>query len=387
MLIPLRYNIRSLLRRKRATLAATGCIALVVAVFIMTQSLARGLREVYVSTGDPGNILVLRKGSTAETNSLLSRENYRAIRYLDGIDRAVDGQPLISPEVIVLTHLEKRKGQGATNVLFRGVGPQGPALRPRWQLAAGRLFQPGRRECIVSLRTAERFKNCGLGESFRTGNAEWTVVGLFNAFKTAYDSEIWADVHEVQDVFDREFYSSVLCRARDASEGENLIRRLESDRRLKVRALPETAYYQEQTKSANPVQYLGGLLAGIMAIGACFAAMNTMYASIGYRTREIGTLRALGFQRRAILISFVIEAILLALAGGALGCLLSLPLNGVATGTANFFTFSEVAFEFRITPGLVCMGLGFALAMGVLGGLLPAQLAARRPVLESLRTS
>ncbi|MBI2192832.1 MAG: ABC transporter permease [Planctomycetes bacterium] len=385
--IPLRYNVRSLVRRWRATLVTVGCIALVVAVFILTQALARGMKETYVSTGDVGNLLVLRKGSTAETNSLISRSAWRALRYRPEIERGAAGWPVASPEVIVLIQLEKRDGQGATNVLFRGVGEEGPGLRSRWRLAAGRMFRPGCRECVVSVRTAGRFQGCGLGESFWTGNVRWTVTGLFDAQKTAYDSEIWGDVQELQDTFDREFYSSILVRCGSVEAGRELAGVLERDRRLKVRVLPEAAYYEEQTRAAGPVQFLGGLLASIMAIGASFAAMNTMYAAVGSRTREIATLRVLGYQRRAILFSFMLESALLALAGGILGLTLSLPLHGLATGTANFFTFSEVAFEFRITPGLLVLGLCFSLMMGALGGILPARLAARRPLLDALRAA
>jgi putative ABC transport system permease protein len=211
------------------------------------------------------------------------------------------------------------------------------------------------------------------------------VVGIFEAGKTAYESEIWADADEVRDAFNRNFYGSALIRPVSAEDGAVLKETLEKDRVLSVRVLPEIDYYKDQTATAGPIQFMGGFLATIMSIGAAFSAMNTMYAAVGARTREIGTLRVLGFKRRSIYGSFLIESVLLAGLGGLLGCLLSLPLNGVATGTFSFTSFAEVAFEFRITPELLGKGMVFALVMGVLGGLLPARLAARKPVLEALK--
>ncbi|MFA5192399.1 MAG: ABC transporter permease, partial [Verrucomicrobiia bacterium] len=205
--------------------------------------------------------------------------------------------------------------------------------------------------------------------------------------KTTYESEIWTDADEVREAFSRSFYGSVLLRPKSAAAGAVLIKRLEADKELFVRVLPEADYYQEQTKNAGPIQFMGGFLAIIMSIGAAFAAMNTMYASVGSRTREIGTLRVLGFRRRDIYLSFLLESVLLALVGGALGCIASLPINGLATGTMSWTTFSEVAFEFRITGELLAKGLAFAVVMGVLGGLLPARVAARKPVLDALRSA
>jgi ABC-type lipoprotein release transport system permease subunit len=260
-------------------------------------------------------------------------------------------------------------------------------LRPNIRITEGRMFRSGLHECIVSRRIAERFANCRIGESFRAGKFHWKVVGIFDAQKTAYESEIWVDADEARDAFNRDFYGSVLLRpvAMDAAAVGALTNRMERDKQLQVAALPETLYYKEQTKTAGPIQFVGSFLATIMSIGAAFSAMNTMYAAVGARTREIGTLRVLGFRRRDIYLSFLLESILLAVLGGALGCVLSLPLNGIATGTFSWTTFAEVAFEFRITGELLAKGIAFALAMGVLGGLLPARLAARKPVLDALR--
>jgi putative ABC transport system permease protein len=385
MAIPLKYNLRNLRVRWRLTLATMLGVALVVAVFVMVMALARGLKATYVSTGDPRNLLILRKGSTADTSSQITRDEVRRIKYLDGIARDENGEPLASAEIVVLATIERIDLSGTANILVRGVGAMALTLRPSVRLVEGRLFQPGLHECVVSRKIAERFANCRVGQSFRTGKTLWYVVGLFDAEKTAYNSEIWVDTEEARKAFNRDFYGSILLRPVDEAAAADLTKRMENDRLLQIRVLPETEYFRDQTKTASPIQFVGTFLAVIMSIGAAFSAMNTMYAAVGARTREIGTLRVLGFSQRDIYLSFLIESVLLSLFGGALGCLLSLPLNGVATGTFNWTTFSEVAFEFRITGELLGKGLAFALVMGVLGGLLPSRLAARKPVLDALR--
>lgn len=385
--VPLAYNLRSIRVRWRLTLATVLGVGLVVAVFVMVMALARGLKSTYVTTGDPRNLLVLRRGSTAESSSQITREELFRMKYLDGIARDAEGRPLFSPEILVLIYLDRLHAPGGANVIVRGMGAMGLALRPQIALVEGRMVRSGNFECVVSRRIADRFAHCRVGERFRAGKAEWTVVGIFEAQKSAYESEIWADADEVRDAFNRNFYGSVLLRPEDEAAAQSLLARLEGDRVLTVRVLRETAYYREQTQTAGPIQFMGGFLATIMSIGAAFAAMNTMYAAVGARTREIGTLRVLGFRRRAIYLSFLVESIVLAALGGAVGCLASLPLNGVATGTIGFTTFAEVAFEFRITGELLAKGMIFAMVVGVLGGLLPARLAARRPVLEALRAT
>ena len=387
MAIPLAYNIRNLRVRWRLTTATALGVALVVAVFIMVMALARGLSATYVSTGDERNLLVVRKGSTAESNSQLTREEVSRIRYLDGIRHDENGDPLASAEIIVLMNLERIDGTGSANVLVRGMKPVGLDLRPQVHLVEGRMFQPGLRECVVSRRIADRFMNCRIGQAFRSGSTTWRVVGMFDAARTAYESEIWIDADEARAVFKRDFYGSVLLRAAGPAASAALVKRMEGDRILTVRALPETDYYREQTQMAGPIQFMGGFLAVIMSIGAAFSAMNTMYAAVGARTREIGTLRVLGFRRREIYVSFLIESVLLALLGGGRGCRVSLPLNGIATGTIGWNTFAEIAFEFRITGELLARGMLFALVMGILGGLLPARMAARKPVLDALRAA
>lgn len=387
MAIPLKYNLRNLRVRWRLTLATSLGIALVVAVFVMVMALSAGMKATYISTGDPRNLLVLRKGSTAESSSQIMRDEIPTIRYTPGIARDENGVPLASAEIIVLLFLDRADGSGGANVLARGLSETGLKLRPAIKITEGRMLRSGLHECVVSRRISQRFANCKVGDSFTAGRVNWTVVGIFDGKGTAYDSEIWMDADETRSVFKRNFYGSVLLRPADGVDTTALATRLEADKNLKVRVLSESKYYEEQTQSADLPRYFANILSVIMSIGAAFSAMNTMYATVGARTREIGTLRVLGFRRREIYITFLIESVLLSLVGGALGCLLALPVNGYATGGMSQVAFTEIAFEFRITPELLGQGMLFALIMGVLGGLLPARVAARKPVLEALKAA
>lgn len=388
MQIPFKYNWRNLRVRWRSSVATMVGIALVVAVFVMVMALARGLRATYLSTGDARNLLVVRRGSMAESSSQVTFDEVRRVKYLDGIARNERGEPIASAEIIVLITMQRQSG-GKAHVQVRGLGPMGAELRPGIRIPAspteGRMFKPGERECIVSRNVARRFANCGLGQKFRSGKNTWTVVGLFDAQRTAYDSEIWVDADEARDAFNRSFYGSVVIRPSDPAAVAGLIQRIESDAQMRLRVLTETEYYRDQTKTAAPIQAFGAALATIMSIGAAFSAMNMMYAAVGARTREIGTLRVLGFRPSSIYFSFLLESVMVAVLGGVLGCILALPVHGIATGTFNWSTFAEVGFEFRITLGLLGAGMLFALIMGVLGGLLPARMASRQPVLDSLR--
>lgn len=387
MALPLKYNVRNVFVRWRATFATILGIALVVAVFILVQSLAIGLEKSGANTGDPRNVMVVRQGSTAESSSLVTREQLKALQYFEEIQRNEKGQPMISADVLVLINLPRRPPhEGEANVLLRGISPVGAQLRSQVKLIAGRWFVPGKREVVVSKRLAARFANFNIGDRFKTGPEWMTVVGWLDGNKSAFDSECWMDVDECRAIFDRDMYSSLLLRPVNDGAKTKLIQRVENEKRLQLRAIAETEYYAKQTKTATPIKWLGGFLATAMSIGAIFAAMNTMYASVGSRTREIGTLRVLGYRRRTIVFSFLIEGALLALIGGVLGCLLSLPLNGYATGTIGFETFSETVFEFTITPALCVKGLLFSVAVGIFGTLLPALRAARLPVIAALKS-
>jgi len=392
MALPIRYSLRNALVRWRSTIATVLGIALVVFVFVLLQSLAAGIEKSSGNTGDPRNIMVMRKGSTAESTSLISRQNLQDIRYFPEIARNAEGEPVISADVLVLVNLPRCNNGGEANVTMRGVTPMGMQLRPQVKLVNGRWFTPGKREAVVSMKMAKRFASCDPGQKFKTGGNELTVVGWFDGSESAFDSEMWMDADEARSIFDRENYSSVLARVANTNDAAALMQRIESDKRMPLRADFETKYYAEQTSTAGPIKFLGSFLATAMSIGAIFAAMNTMYASVGARTREIGTLRVLGFRRRTILASFNLEGAILAGIGGLLGCSLALLAQylcvafGVRFGTLSFNTFSEVIFQFRVTPMLVVQGMIFAVIVGIIGSFFPAIRASRLPVIASLKS-
>ena len=387
MALPLRYNIRNVIVRWRATLATVLGVALVVAVYVSVQALAVGLEKASASTGDPRNLMIVRRGSAAESGSQITREQFNLIQYAPEIARDATDRPLISADTLVILNLP-RGGDfgGESNVTLRGVSPNAFALRPQVRLVEGRWFEPGHREVVIAKRLAARFAKMRVGDVVKIGLRELTVVGHFDGGGSAFDSEAWMAADEVRSLFSREAYSSLLVRPMSDAAATALIARLEADKRLGVRVLSEVSYYKDQTKTAQPIRILGNFLATSMSIGAIFAAMNTMYASVGARTREVGTLRVLGFRRRTVLLGFLIEGAFLALIGGALGVLLALPMNGYSTGTISFETFSETVFQFHITPWLAAKGIIFAVVVGLLGSLLPALRAARLPVITALKS-
>ncbi len=386
MALPLRYSFRNVLIRWRSTFATVLGIALVVFVFVLLQSLAAGIEKSSGNTGDSRNIMIVRKGSTAESASLISRENLREIQYFEEIARNERNEPVISADVLVLANLPRVNNNGEANVLLRGISARGAELRPQVKLIAGRWFTPGKREIVVSSRMAKRFANFGLGQSFKAGTASLTVVGWLDGGGSAFDSECWMDADECRSLFERDLYSSFLVRPVDEAAGAKLLERIEADRRFKLKAEKEEAYYQKQTMTAAPIKWLGGFLAIMMSVGAVFAAMNTMYASIGARTREIGTLRVLGFRRRSVVAALLIEGALLALIGGVVGCAIASLWNGYTTATMGFETFSEIVFEFTVTPRLMGEGLIFAVIVGLMGSFLPSVRASRLPVIDALKS-
>jgi len=383
--IPLAYNLRNLAARRVSTgLTALG-IALVAWVFIFTLALAGGFQAALTSTGTPENAIIIRKGSTSELMSILSREASAAIESQGEIARAPDGTPLAASELMVVWNLPRKSGT-TTNVVVRGVGPKSFTLRPKVKLIRGRMFRPGLDEIMVGRMVAERFQHCDVGDQLKLAGREWTVVGVFDSKGSTYDSEIWGDVELFMPVFDRPVYQSLTLRLAEPSYLAPLKKRLESDPRMDVEVDREDSFYAKQSgQLSTMLRVLGMFVTSIMSLGAIFGALNTMYASVGNRTREIGTLRAIGFSRGAILMSFLIESVLLALLGGALGCLLALPVRSFTTGTMSFATFSELAFRFQVTPGMLLAGLAFSAFMGLLGGFLPARKAATMPIVDSLR--
>jgi putative ABC transport system permease protein len=386
MALPVKYSFRNAIVRWRSTLATVLGIGLVVFVFVLLQSLAAGIEKSSGNTGDQLNVMIIRKGATAESASLISRENFQQIRYFDEIAHNKQGEAVISADVLVLVNLPRRNSGGEANVLLRGVTARGRELRTQVTLAGGRWFTPGRREIVVSAKLARRFANFDIGQSFRAGNATFTVVGWLDGSGSAFDSECWMDADECRAVFERDMYSSFLARVPNATAMSNLVARIDSDRRFKLKAESETEYYRKQTMTAAPIKWLGGFLAVMMSIGAVFAAMNTMYAAVGARTREIGTLRVLGFRRRSVVLALLLEGGMLALFGGVLGCTLAYYWNGYTTATMGFETFSEIVFQFTVTPALVAKGLVFAVVVGIIGTLLPAIRASRLPVIDALKS-
>jgi len=387
MALPLKYNLRNITVRKSSTLATAFTIGLTVGVFLLVMALARGIDLTLTSSGEPLNVIVVREGSTAELNSTVSRENLNDLMYLDGIARDGD-QPMIAPELITLIYKARKGMSQGSNVTIRGIGPMSDKLRSGYKTVAGRRFQPGMTEAIVSKRIAERFQGLDIGDKFRVQTTDYTVVGLFEAGGKAFESEIWVDVNSLASTTKRENFSSVLMRAKDEAALASLSKRITEDQRLHLKALAERTFYEDQQGVASG--FLKGVaffISLIMAIGAGFAGMNTMYAAVARRTQEIGTLRVLGFSRISILVAFVLESVAIAVIGVIIGTVLALPLNFVSTGTSNFSTFSEIAFNFRVTPGLILSALIFGAGIGFLGSLLPSVRAARFKIVDALRAT
>jgi putative ABC transport system permease protein len=376
-MIPIKYNVRSLVVRRVGTLMTVVGVALTVAVFVSVLAMVHGIESTFIDTGEPLNLIVIRQGSQSETNSFFDRD-------IKGIVETMDGVSAVAGEIIVLVNLPRMSGESA-NIMVRGISAKSMELRPKVKLVEGRMFTPGLREIVASKSLTGRFKGMKIGDSIKMGRTQWKLVGLIDAAQTAYDSEIWADYGQISEEFNRPIYSSLLVRCADKSALQSVRDRIANDRRIKLDVFGEKEYFQGQTSSSIPIKILGYMIAIIMAVGSCFAVMNTMYAATSYRTKEIATLRVLGFKGRNILLSFMIESLVLALMGGVLGCILAWPVNGISTGTANFATFSEVVFQFRITPLIVLQGLVFAAIMGTLGGFLPARLAAKTMIIRALR--
>ncbi|HTS60118.1 MAG TPA: ABC transporter permease [Terriglobales bacterium] len=386
MAVPIRYNIRNLILRKSATVMTALGIALTVTTAIFILALLAGLNAAFRTSGDPLNVLVLRKGSNAELAAGgVDRDLLPVMKDLAGVAHDAAGQPLVSGEELLVVVLPRNDGTGETNVTVRFLTSTGIAMRPEAKLVAGRWFQPGQREIVVSQSIHNRFSQAALGDTMWIGKGPWTVVGIFDAGGTAHDSEIWGDVNQLSADSDRHFYNSVLLRATDPVAADALKNRVNDDQRLKLNGMLETDYWAKQTNSGNPIKFVGMIVAVIMAIGSCFAAMNTMYAAVAYRAREIATLRVIGFSRPSILSSFVLESVLLSLLGALVGILLMLPFNGMTTGTNNPVTFSEAVFSLRMTPRVVGWAVLFAVVMGLFGGIAPAWHAAQRQILASLR--
>lgn len=386
MKIPISYSFRNLLARRTTTIMTALGIALTVAVLLSIFALVEGLRTSLVATGHPLQMLVLRKGATAELNSSVTPDQFQTIKVKSGIARLPNGEPMASLELITVFVLESPENPSGINISLRGLTQTGFEMRDYVRISEGRMFRQGQREVVVGKGVAKRYRTARLGARLELGRGSWEVVGIMDGGRSAANSEVFCDLAQLAADQGREGgLSSVLVRATDAVAFQALTNDLANDRRLNSEAVSEKKYYEDQTSSAAPIQFLGIFVAIIMAIGSSFAAMNTMYAAVSRRAAEIGTLRVLGFSKLGILTSFLIESLLLSLLGGILGCLLVLPLNDFTTGIGSFVTFSEFTFDFRITPAIMLTGVVFALIMGTLGGLFPASSAARKEILVALR--
>jgi putative ABC transport system permease protein len=385
MAIPLAYNMRNLVVRKTTTIMTALGIALTVAVLLSVLALVAGLRTAFRSTGDPLQVLVMRKGSTAELSSGMTREIFQDLKSNPGIAKW-NGEPMASLELVTVINLPSVDSPQGMNITLRGLLPAGREMRHDLKLQEGRWYSAGQREIVVGKSIAKRYPGAQMGKTLRFGHGQWLIVGIMDGGQSAVNSEIFGDLNQVSSDFNRlDALSSILLRATDEATVPALINSLKDDRRLNVDAITEKAYYAAQTSAGAPLEFLGIFVSAIMAVGSSFASMNTMYAAVARRAREIGTLRVLGFSRGSILFSFFLESLLLAMLGGLLGCLLVLPLNNVTTGVGSFFTFSEIAFNFRVTPAIMATGVAFAMFMGSLGGIFPARMAARKEILTALR--
>jgi len=388
MKLPLSYIARNLLTRKLTTALTAGGMALVVFVFATVLMLEEGLRKTLVQTGTWDNAVIIRRSSGTEVQSVIDRNQAAVIVTAPEVAYGADGEPMASKEIVVLINLEKRGSAKPANVVIRGVGAKGLALRPQVKLVDGRMFRPGSSEIVAGRAIAERFSRAGLGEALRFAGREWTVVGLFDAGGSGFDSEIWGDGDQMMQAFRRNVYSDVIVKLVSTDRFPAFRDGVESDPRLTVEAKRETVFYAEQSELlANFIRILGLTLSVIFSFGAVIGAMITMYAAVANRTAEIGTLRALGFRRRSILAAFLLESLFLSLLGGAIGLVLASFMQFVSVSTMNWQSFSEIAFRFSLTPRIALQSLAFAAIMGLLGGVLPAARAARLKIVDALRAA
>jgi ABC-type antimicrobial peptide transport system permease subunit len=385
MAIPISYNLRNLAVRKTTTIMTALGIGVTVTILIASLALVEGLRTVFKNTANPLQLLVLRKGGGSELSSIISTEAFATLRSKRGIAVDQRGEPLASQELVNVVNLPSTDNPKGMNITVRGLSTAGIEMRDV-RLVEGRWFHPGQRETVVGKAVAKRYPSARIGKRIRFGKGDWEIVGVMDGGQSALNSEIWGDFNQVSASYNRQDKaSSVLLRATDPIAMAALKHSIDDDRQLSASAITEKDYYESQTASGKPLEFLGIFVAVIMAIGSGFAATNTMYAAVARRAREIGTLRTLGFSEGSILVSFLTEAVLLSTLAGILGCLLALPLNWVTTGVGSFVSFSEIAFRFHVGIAALFSGLTFAVVLGALGGLLPARAAAKKEILSALR--
>ena len=388
MAIPLGYIARNLWVRRLTTVLTAGGMALVVFVFAAVLMLDAGLKATLVATGAADNVLFIRKGAETEVQSGIPRDDASLIETLPQIARGGHGEPLASKEILVLDSLPKAEGGQRGNVPIRGVSACGLLLRPQVRIVEGRMHRAGTSEIVVGTAVARQFAGVEIGQALTFAQRRWTVVGRFDAARTAFDSEIWGDAEQLQQAFRRTSWSSVVARLSRLDAFDALVAALDAEPRLQVEVKRERRFYEDQARNLSIfIQALGLTLSVIFSLGATIGAAITMYAAVASRTAEIGTLRALGFTRAAILVAFLAESLLLSLAGGVAGVVGASGLQRLTISTINFQTFSELAFAFRLEPRIVVDALLFALAMGFVGGVLPAIKAARMSIVDALRAA
>ena len=388
----LSYSLGNLLARRLTTALTAGGMALVVFVFATVLMLDAGLKKALVETGSPDNVVVIRRAAGTEVQSGVERAQAAIVESLPQVALGAGGLRLVSKESVVLITLNKRVGPGQAprpaNVIIRGMKSAGLALRPQVRLTGGRMFRPGANEIVAGRAIAQRFDGAGLGETLRFGGREWTVVGVFDAGGSGFDSEIWGDGEQLMQAFRRPVYSSLIFRLNHPEAFAAVAAAVDQDPRLTLEAKREPQFYADQSEALSKfITILGLTLSLIFSIGAIIGAMVTMYAAVANRTAEIGTLRALGFGRRAILMAFLAESLGLSLLGGVVGLLLASTLQWVSISTMNWQSFAELAFSFSLDGRIVASSLIFALAMGLVGGFFPAFRAARMNIVEALRAA
>ena len=386
--LPLNYIWRNLLTRKLTTLLTAGGMALVVFVFATVMMLSEGLQQTLVATGSSDNVVVIRRSAQTEVQSGVDRRQAAIVETLPQVALGADGHPLISKEPVVLINLPKRESAKPSNVVIRGTTSTGLILRPQVKVVEGRLFRPGTSEIIAGRSIANGFQGAGLGETLRFAQRDWTVVGVFDAGRSGFDSEIWGDAEQLMQAFRRTGFSSAIFKLTDSEQFEAAKKAIEGDQRLTLEAKRETRFYADQSEAmATFINILGTTLSIIFSIGAIIGAMITMYASVANRTTEIGTLRALGFGRSSVLLAFLVEALLLGLLGGVIGLFAASFMQYFTVSTMNWQTFAELAFSFKLNLAIVIKALLFAMIMGLIGGLFPALRAALMKIVDALRAA
>jgi putative ABC transport system permease protein len=387
MALPIRYNIRNLRQRWKVTLLAIFGIALVVAAVVVIASMGAGFQAALRATGTDNNAIVTQRGSLSELTSWITIGNAQTIMTDPRIARDGSGSPLASCEIVIIASKPKKSDNRPTNITMRGVTPEAFKVRNGIQVVEGRMFAPGLYEVIVGKKIAERVNGLNIGDTVKVQRKEFKVVGLFTADGSSFESEMWGDYNAMGPAVGRNGgCESLTVRLTNPAVLTAFDKDLRANPQMQVQADSERVYYENQAGGlATALKILAGFVGVVMGIGAVFGAMNTMYAIVSQRTREIGTLRALGFSRFSVLLSFVMESMLLALVGGIIGCLVAFPMNGFTAGTGQTQSFSELAFAFKITPGIILVGLIFAVLMGLIGGLLPAVRASQMPITKALR--